>query len=246
MKIISVVYFLRGFYLTLLVFWIIAGVLLAGLGYIDSFLWLNSFYADWSDWALPPLTHFADGVILSGLLIIGFIRRNPVLLAVGFASLAIAGGVVFTLKNFIFYDWRRPLEVLGSAKNFHCLLPIRFHSFPSGHATTIMSALPIIAFFFRYRSMWLQILVALLGILIVYTRVYIGVHFLGDILAGSVIGAGIGTLTLIFLREPIERKMISLNLEGKYAVRRAILYLGYILLFIGLLRVNGFWGVEGY
>lgn len=246
MKIISVVYFLRGFYLTLLVFWVIAALLIAQLGYIDSFLWLNSFYAGWSDFVIPPITHLGDAAILAALLTILFIRRNPALLVVAFASLAIAGGIALGLKKFVFYDWRRPLEVIGSAENFHNLLPLRFHSFPSGHATTIMSVLPVIAFFFRYRAMWAQILIAFLGILIIYTRVYIGVHFLGDILAGSVIGVIIATLALTFGYEPVQQKMLSFDLEGKQRVRNAIIYLGYALLIFGLLRVNGFLGMEMY
>jgi membrane-associated phospholipid phosphatase len=245
-KIISVIYFLRGFYLTLLGFWIIAGALLARLGYIDSFLWLNSFYAEWSDIVLPPMTHLADSAILVALLTVFFIRRNPALLVVAFASLTIAGGITLGLKKFIFYDWPRPLEALGSAENFHSLLPLRFQSFPSGHATTIMSALPAIAFFFRYRPIGVQIGVALLGILIMYTRVYIGVHFLGDILAGSVIGITIATLTLAFGYEPVQRKMLALDLESKQTVRSAIIYFGYALLVVGLLRVNGLLGVEAY
>ncbi|MDW8158624.1 MAG: phosphatase PAP2 family protein [Bacteroidia bacterium] len=207
---------------------------------------MNQFYTPWLDIIIPPFTHLADSIILVALVTILLIRRNAALLALALMSLSICGILVIGLKKYIFYDWHRPLEILGSTQAFHCLVPIRYHSFPSGHASTIMSVLPMIAFFYRYRALWVQVLVACIGIFIAYTRVYIGVHFLADILVGSVLSTVVATFILVFAYDAVQEKLLSIDFYAKQGLRRGIIWLGYILLFMGILRINGFLGVEPF
>jgi undecaprenyl-diphosphatase len=78
-------------------------------------------------------------------------------------------------------------------------------SFPSGHATTSMAA--AIFFGLLYRR-WLWPLVAF-SVLISYSRIYIGIHYPSDMLAGWVIGGaiawGVVRFYFSFLRQRLER-----------------------------------------
>jgi undecaprenyl-diphosphatase len=65
------------------------------------------------------------------------------------------------------------------------------HSFPSGHATTSFACATVLAVLEpRLRAPAL-----LLATAIAYSRLYVGVHFPGDVLAGAALGAAIGLLT---------------------------------------------------
>jgi undecaprenyl-diphosphatase len=78
-------------------------------------------------------------------------------------------------------------------------------SFPSNHAanafagaTVLSSAFPVgTPFFF------------LLAALIAYSRVYVGVHFPGDVFAGALLGWGIGFMTKIVLNKWITKAELS-------------------------------------
>ncbi len=60
------------------------------------------------------------------------------------------------------------------------------YSFPSGHAQTAATLWPTLALTFRRR--WLTVLAIVLVILISFSRVYLGVHYPQDIIAGIVLG----------------------------------------------------------
>ncbi|MCP2045903.1 phosphatase PAP2 family protein [Pontibacter sp. HSC-36F09] len=88
-------------------------------------------------------------------------------------------------KKFISRD--RPTEV--------AFYPEHNFSFPSGHATTSMALWGILAYF-GYRHLYRRRsrIVVLAGagaliLLIGFSRIYLGVHFLSDVLAGFLLGA---------------------------------------------------------
>jgi len=62
------------------------------------------------------------------------------------------------------------------------------NSFPSGHSSLIFTTFPFI------KNKTFQIIWLIFSILLVLTRVYMGLHFLSDIIAGFIIGYGISTL----------------------------------------------------
>ncbi len=57
-----------------------------------------------------------------------------------------------------------------------------YDSFPSGHTTEALSCALPLAWWFRRR--WLALLAGLYAALIAFTRIYLGVHFMTDILGG--------------------------------------------------------------
>ncbi len=66
-------------------------------------------------------------------------------------------------------------------------------SFPSSHAVNNFAAAVILSSFYRK---WLWVFMSFAA-LVAFSRVSVGVHYPSDILAGAVLGAGIGALMLL-------------------------------------------------
>jgi undecaprenyl-diphosphatase len=104
---------------------------------------------------------------------------------VGLAVLvALLVGEVFTLA-FQFLALRpRPTDV-------RLIIPTpNFPSFPSGHAAAAFAVAAVLMLTYRRWRVWLPALIG--ASLIALSRVYLGVHYLSDILGGAVVGLGAG------------------------------------------------------
>lgn len=76
----------------------------------------------------------------------------------------------------------RPCNVL---ENVHLLVDCtKAFSFPSSHATNIFSGMILFSFVYRKLSVPLLLIAALVA----YSRVYVGVHYPFDVLAGTILG----------------------------------------------------------
>jgi undecaprenyl-diphosphatase len=70
------------------------------------------------------------------------------------------------------------------------------YSFPSTHATAAFAALPILDKEFpKFKWFWI-----LFAVLVAVSRVYIGVHYLSDVIAGALLGYLIGYL-FVYIEE---------------------------------------------
>ena len=86
---------------------------------------------------------------------------------------------------------------------------------PSGHTSIAVAFWGSIILLFRRR--WLTILCSILLFLIPFSRMYLGVHFLADILSGYIVG---GVMLLCFYRVVIHPKALSRYLKtDKYALK---------------------------
>jgi len=101
-------------------------------------------------------------------------------------------------------------------------------SFPSGHATLISS----IFFFMRKKlSAILQIVFVIAIVLVSFSRMYLGLHYLSDVIAGLVLGAIIGSAYFAF----VQRAKKTLHLTSKRDSIAIIFLLGIAVLFVGWL-----------
>lgn len=79
-------------------------------------------------------------------------------------------------------------------ENIRLILPCpKSYSLPSGHAISSFAfALPLFHLSRGYIIQWGRYYPLVLAALIAFSRLYLGVHYPTDVLAGSVMGAGIG------------------------------------------------------
>ncbi|MCB9232674.1 MAG: phosphatase PAP2 family protein [Bacteroidia bacterium] len=180
-------------------------------GYEGSFLLLNSHsHLPVTDFLGRHLTHLADVLILPLVVLLIAWKKDKALAPTTLFLMVLTGLTAQALKMWVFDDWMRPTVVCAGNPDFVCLLetPPRVHSFPSGHATTFAAGGLAFAWLVREWKGWAQIGVGLITIALSYTRVHIGVHFLGDIFVGSALGA-IGGLFLFGIVYPRFQQILA-------------------------------------
>ncbi|RXS78975.1 phosphatase PAP2 family protein [Streptomyces sp. TM32] len=137
---------------------------------------------------LPRLTRSAN----HGLLWLGLaagaaaVGGRPVRRAAlrGVASLAVASATVNTLGKRSVRRQRPVLDAVPVIRQLH-RQPIT-SSFPSGHAASAVAFATGVAF----ENKWWGLALAPVAASVAFSRVYTGVHYPGDVLAGAALGAG--------------------------------------------------------
>ncbi|KAF0195392.1 MAG: PA-phosphatase-like phosphoesterase [Bacteroidetes bacterium] len=184
----------------MLIYQFLLSVLVIVYGYEGSFLLLNGFHPNGFDAPMFLMTHLGDALILTSLLGFLFIRRDPALVILIIIVVIITGLTGQLMKNFLFDSWDRPLSVLGDKGKVYTVYGYRLfrNSFPSGHSITVAAAITTLVMVLKPGKPVIVVL-AILTALISYTRIYVGAHFAGDVLAGTIIGiAGSAYLTTRF------------------------------------------------
>jgi membrane-associated phospholipid phosphatase len=93
------------------------------------------------------------------------------------------------------------------------------YGFPSNHAQTgAVAVWGYLAAFVRRR--WFFAVAALLAVIIGMSRIYLGVHFPQDVIAGWILGAVVLAVTFRY-QEPIAVRLRSLSLRGQMAAAGA-------------------------
>ena len=119
------------------------------------------------------------------LVIVYFWTKNEKKLAL-LLTVSIGAGALFTYPLKFLIDRARPYDILASAR---LLTPAEYDpSFPSGHAEMSFLAATIVS---RFHPEYAKYLYAF-SFIVVLSRVYVGVHFPGDVVAGVIIGIIIG------------------------------------------------------
>lgn len=179
---------------------------LAYWGYDESFLRLNAFSSPFFDQFMPHWTHMGEGAIFSCLLILWLLKRDLALaITIAVAMIGVAV-IVAGLKQGLFMDWHRPAAVFGAEQfRFLSLGAERHFSFPSGHSTAAATLYAFLSFSLPAPRRWFGLLWGLLAISIAYTRIYIGVHFLGDVIAGLLLGCVLAFIALKWFYPFVER-----------------------------------------
>ncbi len=148
----------------------------------------------WSNWIGDGLFVMAIGLIFC------LLNRHRKMGIAIIISYAISGALAQILKRIIlsprpeaFFKNQMYRDMLTQSGNANL-----FHSFPSGHTTSAFALATILAFYFP-KIHW-QIGLLLMALLAGFSRIYLGQHFLTDVMAGMVLGTSVAVLTLMFIR----------------------------------------------
>lgn len=145
-------------------------------------IWITSFQSEALNGIMLGFTNlvsFAVGVpaVLIIIYLLESARRRKVAISHIFIAIVLDVIVVLALKMLI--GRARPFEN-GAVNN---VVPEVFSSFPSGHSSRAFVIFGLLGKFYNYKYIfWF------FAVLVGFSRVYLGVHYLSDVLAGAIIG----------------------------------------------------------
>jgi membrane-associated phospholipid phosphatase len=177
------------YFKSLLAILLLAAVMLLINGHANSFLILNSYHHQVADFLFYYITYLGDGwfaVVLS-VVLFAFPKTRKLAIVV-FAAYAVSGLLAQLVKNLV--EASRP-SVYFTLEQYQKFVPgvdlAGAHSFPSGHTTTAFSLATVLASYAQNKKV--QIVYLALAIAAGYSRIYLGQHFLTDVLAGALLGS---------------------------------------------------------
>lgn len=165
----------------------------------ESFIFLNQFHSSYLTKFFRVITFLGDGffVISFSFLIVVFFRPYLKLGNTIILSYLFSGFVAQLFKNIITAP--RPIVCFQQMKsNFYidtfsnCY--VGFSSFPSGHTATAFAIATVFGLYFNKKGIVLLSLI--LAALVGYSRIYLGNHFVSDILGGLLVGVFTGILAV--------------------------------------------------
>lgn len=186
-----------------------------------AFLYLNGFHSDLMDYVMTLFTLTPTWLLFYGVTLYVMIRKYgrksvPVIIAIVIVIL-LADQLSGLLKHTVMR--LRPSNDPAVSPYAHVFFTKGgLYGFVSAHAANAFSFATFSALLFRSRGYYIFII--LWACLLAYTRVYLGVHYPGDILGGMILGILIGWgvfRALIFLESrmfpihPFQRNKLNLN-----------------------------------
>lgn len=151
-------------------------------------VWLQSNSNPFLDTFFRIFTRFGDyaEIWFVMAIIMAFNKENRKKAFLGILAIALSHIVIsIILKPLIMRP--RPFEALG----FDILIASPHgSSFPSGHASSSF-AFAMLVFFMNWKYKWVAVSCA---ILMAFSRVYLGVHYVSDVLVGALVGTLIANI----------------------------------------------------
>jgi undecaprenyl-diphosphatase len=147
--------------------------------------WIVLQRVSWLDWLFIDLSWLGRlGLVWVAIaLVLAVVWRRPSL----FLAVVVADAIADLLAELgkTVFDRHRPFETqLGP--------PTSTHSFPSGHSATAFACATVLA---SLAPRW-RVSFFILAALIAFSRIYNGVHYPTDVLAGSALGVLVGLAVL--------------------------------------------------
>jgi undecaprenyl-diphosphatase len=122
----------------------------------------------------------------------------------GSVAAALAAGAALAVNHVIALFWARPRPFTAHPAVHVLLSRSTDPSFPSDHAAAAF-AIAAVAILVRPR---LGVAAVVLACLVAYARVYVGVHYPGDVLGGALVGVVVG-IVLTRLFEVVPRSLTN-------------------------------------
>jgi len=183
----------RYFFICFFFFFLAGLVLLLSAGKEEAFICLNPYHRTFLDRFFIGLTFLGDGLFTVVVCVILLLLRRYYQAWQVLTAFLLSALLAQILKSY--FSMPRPKEFFAPGRYPYFIegvTHVGFSSFPSGHTVSIFALATLLALFEKNKKWNVFYLsgAALVG----YSRIYLGQHFLGDILVGSVIGLSVAVL----------------------------------------------------
>jgi membrane-associated phospholipid phosphatase len=178
----------RVYFFLILLFILSCGAFLLSQSKSAGFIFLHNIpHNNFINFIFTCITFIGNGFFVIGLgVLLVFIKSTKLLGINVIISYLLSGLIAQLIKSTV--KMPRPKEFFNLL-NIKIDLPnahLGFSSFPSGHTTTAFALTTILCIYFNNKS--IQIPLLIIAVLAGYSRIYLGHHFLEDVLLGSIIG----------------------------------------------------------
>jgi membrane-associated phospholipid phosphatase len=200
----------RYFFISYLILVVFAVFILLTYSKEDGFILMNPWHHRPLDYFFIPFTFLGDGLFVIAVALILFFLKERILSLMIISSYALSGIIAQVLKYFI--EEARPAVYLEKTNYPYFIDDVtlhNLHSFPSGHTASAFALAAVLAFAMKNKNY--SILFLLMAALVGYSRIYLGQHFMDDVLAGSVIGVASAIVCELFLEKKINKIVYKRN-----------------------------------
>ncbi len=181
----------------------------------DIILFIGKFHNDFLNGFFRVVTRMAEGIAYLLMAILFLFIRFKSSIAIGITGLTVMV-VANILKSIFAYE--RPFLYFQNNgmesmyQKIEGVVPyVGLTSFPSGHAMAGFALMGIISLYIK--NTYVDLLLFFIACLIAFSRIYLGHHFLEDILFGSIIGLGISFLVFLMMEKwknpKIEKSLLT-------------------------------------
>lgn len=173
-----------GFFLF---FFCVGLIFLLTAGKAASFIELNPYHRSALDTFFICVTFIGDGRFAIVICLVFLIWKRWSRACQLISAFLVSSLLAQVLKNLFSMPRPKQFFPIGQYPYFiDGVTHIGFASFPSGHSTSVFALATLLALFDSHKktNVWYLLVAVAVG----YSRIYLGQHFLGDVLMGSCIG----------------------------------------------------------
>lgn len=176
-----------------------------------AFYWINSHHCTACDYIMWTLSQgWSWAIVLVAILVFVTMRKEPkkvLFVLLGIALCFLLGDRISVMGFKEVVMRLRPCHALPDVRLFdgHCGGQ---YGFVSSHAANCFALASFLAFRYCRKVKALPYILFVWVALVAYSRPYLGVHYPGDIICGTLVGLGCGSLAY-FIVEWIEAKYMS-------------------------------------
>jgi membrane-associated phospholipid phosphatase len=186
-KLRSIIAANRNFLLCYAFFFLMGLIFLLVEGKAASFRYLNPYHQSMLDVFFIRFTWLGDGWFAVAVIVLLLVTRRWGQAFQILAAFLLSALFAQILKNI--FSMPRPREFFPAGEYLYFIPGITLNghaSFPSGHSTSIFALATMLAIFEKNKRQ--NVIYLLVAVAVGYSRIYLGQHFLPDVLMGSFLG----------------------------------------------------------